>query len=357
MSSPGPVLVTGAGGFIGGHVVEILHLTGLAAVRAGVRTWAGCARIGRFPVDIVPCDLLKPSVLDRALADVTSVVHCAVGPRTVICEGTRNLLEAALARGVKRVVHLSSTAVYGHATGVVDESRELRYIGDEYADAKIDAENVCHEFSSRGLPVVVLRPPIVYGPYSKHWTVNIVRGLASGRLAPLRDGTGKCNLLFVHDLVRAIVLALTSDGAVSEAFNITGPEVITWNDYFRRVSEGLGLSSPSATSTTAFSLKAHALEPVRALGLYMRQRHMGSLQSITARSDLARSLLKRAAEVLAQTPSSAEIRLFSRDVLYDAMKARRILGFVPRFGVDEGLRITNEWVRHEGCLTNGAATA
>lgn len=336
MSSPGPVLVTGAGGFIGGHVVEILHLTGLAAVRAGVRTWAGCARIGRFPVDIVPCDLLKPSVLDRALADVTSVVHCAVGPRTVICEGTRNLLEAALARGVKRVVHLSSTAVYGHATGVVDESRELRYIGDEYADAKIDAENVCHEFSSRGLPVVVLRPPIVYGPYSKHWTVNIVRGLASGRLAPLRDGTGKCNLLFVHDLVRAIVLALTSDGAVSE---------------------GLGLSSPSATSTTAFSLKAHALEPVRALGLYMRQRHMGSLQSITARSDLARSLLKRAAEVLAQTPSSAEIRLFSRDVLYDAMKARRILGFVPRFGVDEGLRITNEWVRHEGCLTNGAATA
>ena len=99
MTSERSVLVTGAGGFIGGRVVEALHLTGGTRVRAGVRRWASAARIGRFPVELAHCDVMESDSLANALTGVSAVVHCAVGDREVTVEGTRNLLEAARRAG------------------------------------------------------------------------------------------------------------------------------------------------------------------------------------------------------------------------------------------------------------------
>jgi uncharacterized protein YbjT (DUF2867 family) len=88
MGSRRTILVTGAGGFIGGRTVEILHRLGDTEVRAGVRRWSGAARIGRFPVDIVHCDILQPDSIARAVEGVDAVVHCAVGDREVTVRGT-----------------------------------------------------------------------------------------------------------------------------------------------------------------------------------------------------------------------------------------------------------------------------
>src|SRR5262245_10664748 len=99
------VLVTGAGGFIGGRVVEVFHRLG-RPVRAGVRRWSSGARIGRFPVEIVQCDVVERANLDVALDGVTAIVHCAVGDRDVVTRDTENVLAAALDASVRRVVHL-----------------------------------------------------------------------------------------------------------------------------------------------------------------------------------------------------------------------------------------------------------
>src|SRR2546430_14479775 len=114
------VLITGAGGFIGGRVAEVLHSSGCAQVRAGVRRWAGAARIGRLPVEIVPCDLADPGQVDAACDGVTAVVQCArvAGPGSET--PLRNLLEAAYRRGVTRVVYLSTRTGEG---GVGEEGR------------------------------------------------------------------------------------------------------------------------------------------------------------------------------------------------------------------------------------------
>src|SRR5215510_9578874 len=102
MTEQRKVLVTGAGGFIGGRAVEVLHATGHWQVVGGVRRWSSAARIGRFPVEITLCNVTSPASVRAAMAGVSHVVHCAVGGREVTVEGTRTVLEAARAAGVQR---------------------------------------------------------------------------------------------------------------------------------------------------------------------------------------------------------------------------------------------------------------
>ena len=92
------ILVTGGGGFVGSRFSEIMFLTRFARPRVGVRNWAGAARAARFPLDIVLCDVLDRRQVAEAMKGVSVVVHCAVGGRQVIVDGTRNVLEAASRR-------------------------------------------------------------------------------------------------------------------------------------------------------------------------------------------------------------------------------------------------------------------
>src|SRR5436190_22243716 len=101
------VLVTGGGGFVGSRFSEIIFLTRFARLRIGVRSWVGAARAARFPVDIVLCDVLDRPQIAEAMKGVNDVVHCAIGDRQVIVDGTRNVLEAASRAGVARVIHTS----------------------------------------------------------------------------------------------------------------------------------------------------------------------------------------------------------------------------------------------------------
>jgi nucleoside-diphosphate-sugar epimerase len=347
----GLVFVTGASGFIGGHVVEALHLTGLRPVRAGFRRWASCARLGRFPIDLVQVDLLDPSAVARALAGAAAVVHCAQGSRELIVEGTRHVLDAAGRLGVRRVVHLSSCAVYGSALGEVDESRQLEYTGSEYADAKIDAERVCREAGLRGVPVVILRPPLVYGPWGTDWTIKMTRRVVQGMWGPAdAAGAGRCNLLFSEDLVRAVLRALDAEHVTGEAFNVNGPEVITWNEYFRRIGAGLDLPDRRPVPSWRARLRVGAMVPVAAVGSWVRAHQMDRVRRLAARFEPARRAMKLAERLIRGTPSPDELAMFDRDVVYTTTKARARLGWTPRVTVDEGLKLTNAWVRAQGLV-------
>ena len=175
----GTVVVTGAGGFIGGRAVEVLHATG-TRVRAIVRRWSTAARIGRLPVDIIRADVTDPRSLAQSFAGASVVLHCARADGRVNIEGTRGVLEAARLAGIRRVVHLSTIEVYGVTSGVVTEDMQMRATGREYGDSKMAAEEVCREAAARGQEVVILRPTVVYGPYSDLWTVEFAQRFRSG---------------------------------------------------------------------------------------------------------------------------------------------------------------------------------
>ncbi|HEV8380330.1 MAG TPA: NAD-dependent epimerase/dehydratase family protein [Gemmatimonadales bacterium] len=354
MHSDCRVLITGAGGFIGGRVAEVLHGLGGVQVRAGVRRWASAARIGRLPVEIVRCDLADPHQVDAACEGVTAVVQCAKATGPGDEAPLHNLLEAAHRRGVARVVHLSTTEVYGAVAGDVDEAHPVGPGQSDYARSKVAAERVCAEYIARGLPLVILRPTIVYGPFSESWTVKFVQRLLSGSSSlPEESCRGTCNLLYVDDLVAAIIAALRSDQAVGEAFNVNGNERITWDRYFRTLGDGLGVARLDRKGVLATRASACLMQPVRASARFLLNHHHERIMALYARYQPVRRLMRRAESLIRSVPSSDEFDLYGRTAFYVTGKAQRMLGYEPKFTMAQGIALSVAWLRHEGYLRNG----
>ncbi len=351
MTNKETILVTGATGFIGGWLAETLYLSDSVHVRAGIRSWSNAARLGRFPLDIVRCDVLNQADIARAMSGVTAVIHCAIGSQDVIVRGTRNVLEAAHRQGVKRVVHLSTAEVYGNVSGPIDETCPYQYTGAAYGDSKIEAEKVCWEYHEKGLPLVVIRPPIVYGPFGRDFSVALARKLKSGKWGVFEEyGEGLCNLIYVSDLVAGIRLAVRREGAVGEAFNLSGPETITWNQYFRKFNAALGLPELTVKNPAGSQLRAAITEPIRASAKFILQRFEGSLKKAYQGSGKARYVMQRFERYMKTTPRLAELRLYNRDALYLSTKAQDVLGYRPRTDVDTGLKLTVGWINHLGLV-------
>src|SRR5438132_1231321 len=108
------ILVTGAAGFIGCRLCEVLMLTRAFEPRAFVHSTGSAARLARFPVDMVVGDLCDADLVQRAVRECDAVVHLAWGSDKVMRRGLENVLRAAAKQGVRRLVHMSSVAVFGN---------------------------------------------------------------------------------------------------------------------------------------------------------------------------------------------------------------------------------------------------
>jgi nucleoside-diphosphate-sugar epimerase len=344
-------LVTGAGGFIGGRLVEALQqLEGRTPV-AGLRRWSTAARIGRYPIDPVQCDIMEPAQLAAVMQEVDGVIHGAVGNRTVTVEGTRNVLQAALDAGVRKVVHLSTVDVYGRATGPVDEEYGFRETGREYGDSKIEAEKVCAEYVERGLDVVILRPTIVYGPFSDLWTVEPAQRLATGSwLLPREACQGTCNLVHVDDLVRASILALDAEGCAGRAYNVNGPDRPTWQEYVEALNAALGLPPLDPPAPTGSRVRTTVVEPFRKAVKAVYFRFEEPIMSIYKGSRSARRAMKWLQGSLQKVPSPAEYDLYGRVVDFQGQRARDELGYVPQLDMERGVAGSAAWLLHEGVV-------
>ena len=350
------ILVTGAGGFIGGRVVEVMHTLGTGDVRASIRRWSSGARIGRFPVEIVQCDVRDADQLDAALRDVTHVVHCAVGDRSSTVDGTRVLLEKALEMGVQRVVHLSTVDVYGTPEGKVGEDSPTVVTGRAYGDTKIEAEAVCRELAGRGLHVTILRPTLVHGPFSATWTIGYAERLKNRPwLIGEADAQGTCNLVYVDDLVGAVLAAFDANVPSGEAFNINGPERPTWYEYFTALNDAMGLPPLVAASPGQAKLKTGLVQPLRKSAKFLISHFEAPIKAVAKRSHVARSAMKTTEQLIRMTPAPAEFSVYSRRTSYLTGKAEEMLGYEPRFPMDDALELTGAWLRHHRFVGDGAS--
>lgn len=349
MTGKETILVTGASGFIGGWLAETLCLSRSDNVRAGIRSWSSAARLARFPVELVLCDVMDAEQIARVMAGVTCVIHCAIGSSDVMFQGTKNMLDAALAMGAGRFVHLSTCEVYGNVDGEVDETFPFQCVGNPYGEAKIEAEKLCWQYHKKGLPITVIRPSIVYGPFGSDWTVGLARRLQSGKWGIFESyAEGICNLIYVSDLVSGILLAARSQSAVGEAFNLVGPEALTWNQYFRKFDSALGLPELKIMSPGNARLRAVIMEPTRSLGKFVLSHFKGPLRKLSQEHRLARELMQYADKSIKTTPRPAELSLYSRNAHYLTTKARDLLGYKPKFGLDRGLELTVRWMQNLG---------
>lgn len=346
------MLVTGAGGFVGGWFVEAIHLGGWGVVRAGLSRWSSAARIARFPVELCLCDVMDEASLDAALVNIDVVIHCARGradDSPVTTEGTRLLLQRARIAGVRKVIFMSSVAVYGDAAGVVTESTAPVGALTAYGACKREAEDICRSLADTEMQVVAIRPTLIYGPFSTQWTLPYIQRLRSGRWKRLGGrGEGKCNVVYVADLVHFARHLIMCDTGSYAVFNANGPDVPTWNSYIERFNTFLGLPKLEAASSSGnLGLQVKLRRPIRRIGKYMLNNHRNLLLAAARRSLFVRTLLRRAEEDLRLNPNDDELTRFATDVTYSTEAASKI-GFVSPTTSDRGLAITAAWARDVG---------
>ncbi len=311
------VLITGAHGFIGGATARRLGEDPAMEILAASRS----ARAPQGRILPVQLDLRDSVSLDRALQGVDAVIHCAYADRATTVEGTRNLVAAAQRNGVRRLVHLSSIAVYGQASGEVTESHpRIPSTGDDYAAWKAAAEEICEAAPEIG--TVMLRPTIVHGAGSGLWVTKMARRLEAGAIGDLgAAGEGICNLVHVRDVAEAAVAGLTGQPG---AYNVNGDEPITWNDYFARLARATGLPLPHLSPAT-LRRRALAAFPIKVVARLLPP----------LRGALPAALL--------ETPLTAEQALFALRATYPAALAAEGLGWSPRIGIDEGIAEGAAW--------------
>jgi NAD dependent epimerase/dehydratase len=254
------VLVTGAGGFIGSHLAESLTRQG-AETRAfvlynslGTREWLDASPLAK-DMQVIAGDICDVDTVRRAMAGVDVVFHLAAliaipysyhAPhsyaRTNVM-GTMNVLQAAGDAGVSRIVHTSTSEVYGTAKYVpIDEAHPLQG-QSPYSASKIGADKMAEAFhASFELPVVILRPFNTYGPRQSARAVipSIITqclesgALSLGNLSPTRDFT------YVFDTVDGFLLAATAENAIGETINLGVGKEISINDLAAKIAALIG---------------------------------------------------------------------------------------------------------------------
>ncbi len=231
------VLVTGATGFIGPHVVHALRARDLP-VRALVRDKTRASRLSAWGAELLEGDVTDPNSLRAACAEVDAVVHQVAiikGARgdfdRVMTQGTRNVVAAAEEAGVRRLVLAS-------ALGLDERSKDAV----PYYAAKWEMEHAVREST---LEHVIFRPSFVFG---KDGGV-LPTFVRLARFAPVTPivgpGTQRLQPIWVDDLAEYYVRALDLPEAAGRTFEIGGPDVVTWNEFWARLKRVLGARRPS----------------------------------------------------------------------------------------------------------------
>ena len=309
------VLVIGAGGFIGSHLVERLVEQG-ATVRAFVR-YNSRSDLGFIDslsdeivksIEVVCGDLKDPSAIRRAVEGQTTVFHLAaliaipysyVHPMDIVqtnVVGTANVLDACRASGVECLVHTSTSEVYGTAqTQMITEEHPLS-AQSPYAASKVAADQLALSYQkSFGLPVSILRPFNTYGPRQSARAVIptiIIQTLAAdqvclGELSSIRD------FCYVDDTVEAFLAIAKTTAAIGSVVQVGSGREISISEVAKTIAGIVGREVP----------------------IVSEQRRI-------------------------RPPASEVVRL-----LCDASKAKHLMGWVPRIELEEGLARTIEWVR------------
>lgn len=325
-------LVTGASGFIGGHLAERLLAEG-HSVRCLARTTSDTSRLEQLGAEVAHGDLAAPNSLAPAVAGCRYVFHCAAlvsdwatvkELRQVNVVGTRRLVEAAAAASVERFVHLSTTDVYGYPGGRgIDETQRPGRFRNWYAQTKLEAEYEVRRVAGAGsLKFVILRPATVYGPGSKEVVGAMANAIRGRHMVLIGGGRAVAGLTYVENLTDAAILAVDHPAAPEQAFNVTDELAITWRQFLDDLADGL--RCPRVRWSIPYGV---------ANGLALSLEH-------------GYRLLRRATGLTIPALLSRQaVHVLGRPQDFSSGKVRALLGWEPRVEYAEGLAATLLWLR------------
>jgi nucleoside-diphosphate-sugar epimerase len=319
--------VTGAAGLLGSHRVELLLERG-ERPRLLLRPGDSMNGLAHADADVYWGDLGDSAALDAAVSGVDRVLHCAArtGPWGPAAEyeranvlGLELVVEAALAAGVRRFVHVSSVTVHGNDVGgAADESSPFHVEPNPYSRSKVAGERLLERMiRERRAPVTIVRPGWIYGPRDAASFGRFARMIQEGRMVVVGSGENHVPLIYVRDAAQGILLASEADHAIGKSYVLVNDEHVTQSEYLSAIAGELGVPPPTR----------HV--PYR-LGVTL-----AILAETAARLARAR-----------QPPVTRYgIQLLGGENRFVISRARQELGFSPQVDLAEGVKLSADWYR------------
>ncbi len=329
------VLVTGATGFTGRHLVHRLLDEG-APVRIVARSAVRARAAFGDRVEIAEGDVADPEVIRRAVPGCGVVYHLAAAYReaalpdaryrAVHVDSTRLLLEASRAEGIERFVHCSTVGVLGHISHPPADETSPYNPGDIYQDTKVEGERLALDFAARhGVPLTVARPTAIYGPGDLR-LLKLFRMIARRRFVMIGSGEVYYHMVHVADLVDGLRLLAQRREAIGEIFILGGEGYRTLNDIAALIARVVGAPAPR-WHVPAWPIQA-----------------AGSLcEAICAPFGIEPPIYRR------------RVDFFTKSRAFSIARARRLLGFDPKIDLERGFVETTKWYREHGHLPAAAS--
>ena len=322
------MLVTGASGFLGSHVTDLLVERG-ERPRVLIRPGESLNGLDGAAVDVRLGDLTDRASLEAAVRGVDQVIHCAArtGPWGPAAEyeqtnvrGLETLAAVAFAAGVHRLVHVSSITVHGNDVGgAADETAPLRVEPNPYSRSKVAGERLLDAMiRASGAPVTIVRPGWIYGPRDSASFGRLASKIHAGRMVVVGSGRNHLPLIFVRDAAEGVLLAASANQAEGRAYLLVNDEPVTQCDYLDAIAGELDVPPPT--------------------------RHVPHRLAVTL------SAAMETGARLARTRQAPPVMRYGIALLggenrFSIARARRELGFAPRTGLADGVRHSIEWYR------------
>ena len=320
------ILVTGGNGFVGRHLISALHARG-DSVRVLALPDENTGWLEHRGIAVHRGDIRRPEALVAPMEGVDAVVHLAAmmdvwrpmdDYRSVNVGGTENVCRAALAAGASRVVHMSSSSVYGVGVGrVADETFPLKPFRDPYPITKAAADMAVQRMIAEdGLPAVILRPDQIFGPGDHLHFGRMADRLRAGRSIIVGSGHNAVPFVYVTDVVHGLLIALDHPRAVGHAYNITSDRPLTQRDLLHTIAGEVGARPPRVhIPYRALYAAGYAAERLAAIGPSWRRPPITRLG----------------------------VAFFGTHNRFAIDKAKRELGYAPRVAVSDGIHLAATW--------------
>lgn len=335
-SGLGTILVTGATGFTGGHLVRRLRQVG-HRVRAFVRPGANVQLLLDQGVEVIQGDLTRSADVARAVEGVWKIFHIAAVFRTaghpdsyyydVNVGGTENVLEAARRQGVERVIHCSTIGVHGNVIEVPSTEESPYNPGDIYQVTKLAGEQAARDAFAKGLPGTVVRPSSIYGPGDLRM-LKLFRTVHNRSFRMFGSGDVFFHMVYIDDLVDGMLLSAEKPEALGQVFILAGPRYLTLDEMVTLVANAVGVPAPKGK-----------------LPLWPLMMAAAACEAVCRPLRVEPPLYRRRAD------------FFRNNRAFSCEKARRVLGYEPRVDPREGILQTARWYFENGYLGDLARRA
>lgn len=355
------IFITGAGGFIGGRLVEVLKETSTPEINILLRNVAKAARISRYPVHFFRGSTSNEEIIRSAMTGCDVAVHCAhdFANPLVNLQAAEIIAKQCLENGVQKLIYLSSFAV--HRTDTSDRFDEESPLNDKsaYAVNKLSVEKKLLGFYQQsGLPVIILRPTIVYGPFSTSWTAHTVIQMLENRVVVPFCGKRICNAVYIDDVVSSITKAMQSPpGCNGKIFLVSGDEELSWKEYYDAHLQYRGTNIPvyiddNTSQEYYVTLNTHqtkksATSPLRDPISFLKKTPVYRIYQRLLKNPTIRKKLLNAKGTLPRPlvyPSKEAFDTLSCKGLADISRIKNEMDFQPAFSFRKGMEKTLTWI-------------